>query len=293
MTDSSSADRSNAFPDPRGESTLRTVLLVLQPYLEQLILIGGWVPYLYQRYGGFPEWRTQLSRTTELDLLIPGRLLSLSQLPLAEILSGAGFAAVPNTEGAIWERQSIESETVEFFTEHRGTAREVGRPAPIQGQTEVGAIQLTRLELLTARTRVLEVAPSREGDRLLEVRVPCLGGYVLNKALTFQDRLSVERSGLPKAAKDIVYIRDVMNGGEEVRAQVARDVSELARSKVVLRWTKTARNQLHQLIRRPSQVMEAAETQLSHREGSLSASAARADLNGHLEILVDLLGNRI
>lgn len=35
------------------EQTLRNVLHELRLYRPDLILIGGWVPYLYRHYGGF------------------------------------------------------------------------------------------------------------------------------------------------------------------------------------------------------------------------------------------------
>ncbi len=37
---------------------LRRVLWELRDYLPDLILIGGWVPYLYRRYGGLGTWRS-------------------------------------------------------------------------------------------------------------------------------------------------------------------------------------------------------------------------------------------
>lgn len=37
----------------RYEAALRRILHTLAPYGDDLVVIGGWVPYLYQRYGGF------------------------------------------------------------------------------------------------------------------------------------------------------------------------------------------------------------------------------------------------
>lgn len=38
------------------------VLAALRPYLPDIVLIGGWVPELYRRYGGL-SWEGRLSRT--------------------------------------------------------------------------------------------------------------------------------------------------------------------------------------------------------------------------------------
>jgi hypothetical protein len=48
----------------RLERGLRSVLWELRDYLPDLVLIGGWVPHLHRRYGGFPEWRGELSLTS-------------------------------------------------------------------------------------------------------------------------------------------------------------------------------------------------------------------------------------
>ncbi|MDP9200419.1 MAG: hypothetical protein M3P26_00600 [Gemmatimonadota bacterium] len=42
---------------------LQRVLVALGPYRDDVILIGGWVPYLYQRFGGFSHWEVDIART--------------------------------------------------------------------------------------------------------------------------------------------------------------------------------------------------------------------------------------
>jgi hypothetical protein len=31
-------------------------------YPSVIVIIGGWVPYLYKRYGGFESWQSETSR---------------------------------------------------------------------------------------------------------------------------------------------------------------------------------------------------------------------------------------
>lgn len=52
------------------ECPLRQTLWVLREYLPELVLIGGWVPELYRRYGGFAGWSSRSSYTTKLDVLV-------------------------------------------------------------------------------------------------------------------------------------------------------------------------------------------------------------------------------
>lgn len=145
------------------------MLAVLRPYREDLILIGGWVPYLYQRFGGFPGWRAEIARTVELDLIVPSSLDRAKRRPLAEILGKAGFTCTPGGSGAYWIRDGAADEIIEFFTVHRGTARQIGNPRQIPGQTDLAAISLTHLTLLTDETRSLTIGGNKENE--ITVRV--------------------------------------------------------------------------------------------------------------------------
>lgn len=51
------------------ERPLRTILWELRPYLEDLVVVGGWVPYLYRHYGGFSDWRSDPPFTRDDALL--------------------------------------------------------------------------------------------------------------------------------------------------------------------------------------------------------------------------------
>lgn len=267
---------------------LRRVLAALGPYREDLVLIGGWVPYLYQQFGGFPEWRVEIARTIELDLVVPSPLATEERQPLAEILVGAGFSAISRNEGAVWVREGAGDEMIEFFTAHHGTARQIGTPRPVAGQAALTAISLTHLALLTEETQALTIGAN--GGKELTVRVPTLGGYVLNKALTFMERLSASDHGVSKAAKDIAYIRDVMAGGERVRSQVRSDIEVLVKRVKSRRGEiRTARERLRQFSDGSSRVLDAAVSQVALQHRFSSDSAARADLVGNIEMLSVLL----
>lgn len=45
----------------RYERALRRILFELRPYRDEIVVIGGWVPYLYRRYGGFLMEREHLA----------------------------------------------------------------------------------------------------------------------------------------------------------------------------------------------------------------------------------------
>lgn len=53
------------------ERGLRNVLEILGDYTTDLVLVGGWVPYLHLRYGRGAVPSPHTSLTAEADLLIP------------------------------------------------------------------------------------------------------------------------------------------------------------------------------------------------------------------------------
>ena len=289
MTKNQGGEFDSALSHPASEGALRRVLTALGPYRKDLILIGGWVPYLYQRFGKFPEWKTGIARTIELDLAVPPNLSPADRPPLATILSTAGFSPVPANSGAIWIRDDADDEMIEFFTAHQGTARQIGKARSITGQSDLAAISLTHLSLLTEETRTLEIGASSDGATLF-VRVPSLGGYVLNKAVTFTDRLSTSDGGVLKAGKDIGYLRNVMAGGEKVRDQVRTDIAQLAKRSISpMNLVATAEDRVRRLTNDPGGALDAAVSQLQEQHRWPSESAAKADLLGYIEILADLL----
>ena len=53
-------------------SLLKT-LAVLKPYMEEIVIVGGWVPVLYRRYGHVPS-RHPSVRTMDIDVVVPRHL---------------------------------------------------------------------------------------------------------------------------------------------------------------------------------------------------------------------------
>jgi hypothetical protein len=216
---------------PDFEHTLRMILADLQPYRSDLILIGGWVPYLYRRYGGFASWGGEDTLTFELDVLV-GRPLPPGGRPgLADVLGSAGFRPVSRgIPAAVWERDIDAGERIEFITVHRGTAKGEGNVVPLAEQPGIGAIPLTELEVIRSHTRIL-VLPPLHGFGAMDVQVPTLGAYVVNKALTFMRRQTrTDEAGVPKLAKDLLYLRDLAAAGDEVVAAIEADLEVIARS---------------------------------------------------------------
>lgn len=197
----------------------------------------------------------------------------------------------------MWVRDMAAGEKIEFLVEHRGPALRKGDSVPVGGQEGVAAIPLPNLDLLE-NTRSLRVpAGALEGtDQWLEVRVPMLGAYVVNKAATFMQRgdLRDERN-VPKLAKDLLYLRDLMAAGREVVASIEADIAKLSgedgRTRALVR---TGANHLGlalggALSRRLPEVAE----MLLEREPGRSEDEALADVRGHLTDLQEILAEHM
>jgi hypothetical protein len=212
------------------EQTLRNVLHELRLYRPDLILIGGWVPYLYRHYGGLDPSSDEDTLTFELDVLVPRPLPSEGRPLLAEVLRHSAFRPEGGSLPAVWVRDLNAGEKIEFLTPHRGTAHGQGRVVAVPEQPGLGAIPLAELDVMVRHTRTLTLPP-RAGSPAVEVQVPTLGAYVVNKGLTFlRRRPRTGEPGVPKLAKDLLYLRDLAASGDAVITAVTRDLDAIAQS---------------------------------------------------------------
>ena len=285
------------------EHSLQRILWELRPYLGDIVVIGGWVPYLYQRYGGFAAWSGHLSLTAEVDVLVPRELPPGDRPPIPTILESAGFTPTEATpQAAVWTNDPERGEKVEFLVPHVGTYQTLGKVVPIGAQRGMGAVALTALDVMQRHTRVLPVlARAPDGTQSpVDLRVPLLGAYVLNKAATFQNRRSlaaVPGAGVrtnPKKAKDLLYLRDLMHAGAEVVAAIERDIEAILEQDTEAQdVVDTAANNLDGTTRTASPdqvaVMGEAGAMLVEREPGTSHAAATANVTGHLTDLAGIL----
>jgi hypothetical protein len=272
------------------ESGLLVVLRALRPYLPQLVLIGGWVPYLYKRYGGIGDWTGHLSLTVEADVLIPRELPAESRPSIADALRAAGFRPEEGRFDVVWAGDPLRGERVEFLVPHSGTQRDISRATSIRGQAGVAAWALDRLTILQKNTSTMVVPTGMpEPDAQLFVRVPRLTAYLIQKAATFVNRLVVPDSGRQKAAKDLLYIRDVLGAGDPVVAHVRAEIVELARDRDVLELAGKGAQNLEGVVRGAMRSLIAdAAAMRQEREPATSRLAATAEMEGRLRDAIQL-----
>lgn len=283
----------------RLERGLRSVLWALRDYLPDLVLIGGWVPHLHRRYGPFPEWRGELSLTSELDVLVD-RLLPRGERPsLPEVLKEARFEQAPGSHvNAVWARSLDTGEMIEFLAPFAGRMRAGEVTIPVPGHPGLTAIPLHYIDFLARYTTALRVpVVGHAAEAVLEVRVPTLGAYAVNKAYTFSRRGNAAKADeASKAAKDLLYLHDLMAAGPAVAEQIERDVAAVAAGPVAdTEQVRGAVNHLNLALHGGPLGRHLTHTvsMLLERQGESNPRAAMARLRGHLLDLHEILSSAI
>jgi hypothetical protein len=194
---------------------------------------------------------------------------------------------------AVWAKEPEAGEKIEFLISHSGTFRTLGEVRAIADQPGLGAIALDGLWLLRQHAAVLAVRIIGGNDEkdTLNVFVPRLGAYTVNKAASFSKRLDVRGGSNPKRAKDLVYVRDLMAAGGDVVTRIADDIADIVqserRSSLYLRG---AASNVDLLVRGSwADEMAEAAAMLLERDGITSIEAALADIRGYITDLGDLL----
>lgn len=273
--------------DIEGLPELLTTLWSLREYLPQLTLIGGWVPELYRRYAGFSEWSSGRSRTREADILIGLRVERGERPKIAQALRSAGFRPIrQETMPAVWLSEKDEANKIEFLTGLDTPAMRQASRVPVDDQPGIGALALPGdLNLLERHSRFLDISwLEGEEEWRIAVKVPELAAFVIKKTLTSRRRPSASGAE-DKAAKDLLYIRDLSAAGKEVISEIARGLPAIAADEAGRRQVARAA----EILSTPVVSEMAAVARMLVERDRISATDARADVLGHLRDVSDML----
>jgi len=270
------------------QAVLFPILNELRDYLPHIVLIGGWVPFLHRHFGGAGEWEKDPVSTVELDVLLPDAPSAGHPGDLLKTLLGAGFRAVDkNSPPAVWERDTVRGERIEFFLGHSGPAKLVGVVGAVPGEAGVGALKLEGMQFLREQAVELPVraeANSPSTDTLL-VRVPSLPAFLIHKGSIF-----FRRSEREKRAKDLLYIVELMSEGGSLVEGIEVGIQALCRdSGEGASVARTARNNVSlALTQTEGDLIPLVSDALAVRTG-WSVPLARARARGFLQDFVDLI----
>jgi hypothetical protein len=193
--------------DDFARGLLKT-LAVLRPYLPQIVIGGGWVPFLYYRYLAKNHEHTPVL-TRDIDFMVGHQIPIVGPQTINEILTkeaklttafkNLDNPAVIHYEGTI---DDVEVE-IEFLTDQTGSQEE--RVLVVQKGLHAEALRY--VSIIVENTLLLKInnAESAQGDDPLIVQVPKPAAYIFQKGLSFPARRDKQ-----KASKDLYYIFDIL-----------------------------------------------------------------------------------
>jgi len=210
--------------------SLYKALDVLKPYLGQIVLVGGWVPVIYRKYGNMGA-RHPSVRTTDIDIAVP-RTIPAAGLPtLDSLLVDAGYRVkiLGSYGGAVKYEMETPPSEIEFITP------EIGRPGQpsVSVQNGLQAQALRYVEILLENTRKITIS---EHKFTAMVKVPSPAAFIFQKSLTLPDRHT-------KHAKDLYYIFDIIDSTPEMMGEVLVEMKAI-QSKYVGSWARKCSNNL-------------------------------------------------
>jgi hypothetical protein len=188
----------------RAAEQFARVIIEMAPYADEIVFVGGWVHALYLAEAN----ETEAIGTEDIDITIPGTLLTRDRPTLLELAARAGFERDPISEmegvapWMVYTNEQGETIPIDFLTE--GDSR---LPVPIVGQPGLSAQGYPGQNVLLQNTRPMSVG--KEVHALLDppriIRVPMLGAYVLQKGISSSTRIH-----RVKRAKDLAYIHEIV-----------------------------------------------------------------------------------
>jgi hypothetical protein len=202
------------------DPTLLIGLGALEPYLADIVIVGGWVPYLYALHQG--TVRSNPPRTTDIDIAVPRSLPSRGS-SIDELLSQAGFECefrsrdVPPITAYVARRGDDDVE-IEFITDAPGAEAGV-----VEIQDGLTAQELHYVRLLLENTWTIDLAKLIHAGAGHEVRVPTPAAFIMHKGLVYR-----KRTDQLKKEKDLYYIFYVVDTFVGWHDWIRSDLSTLA-----------------------------------------------------------------
>ena len=213
--------------DPFTYEFLR-VLLALEDYLPNTVLIGGCAAFVYSKYMFEKPLGQAPIYTNDLDLLVQNDI-PVSRRSILSLMEEAGFAG-----------RALESRHTQYFKfeSSLGTGFEVEflTPAPSREHGETIVVQggiraqiLDGLELFLTNDTEVRISDTSEDITVdLTVRVPTPGAFVLNKIQSYLDPI-----GDTVRAKDIYYVFYVLRNLPIGKQAIVADVKRCGNTQVL------------------------------------------------------------
>ena len=226
----------------RLDPVLAHGLAAIEPYLDVVVVAGGWVPHIYELlYDATTAGRSP--RTRDIDLAVP-RSVPVRSQSIDELLKAADFRcefhsldSPPVTKYVA--TQGEDEIEIEFITDAPGSSE-----AAVMVQPDLTAQELHYVGLMLDGPWPVDLGGLTDGDVDWTILVPRPGAFVFHKSLVFKNR----RDRL-KAEKDLYYIFFVLDTFPEWRQAIDAELERLAAQKPA--WFKKSLKNLSAMFHSP------------------------------------------
>ena len=196
-------------------------LKALQPYLDDMVIAGGWVPYLYAAHER-PAAEAITLKTRDLDVAVarhvPERGRSIDHL-LEEAGFTCEFRSLENPPVTAYVATHAGDEIeIEFITSAKGSSKGVRSV-----QSGLTAQELHYVDLLLANKWFLLLDVLSDGELHGRVWVPTPAAFTFHKGLVYK-----KRTDRLKSEKDLYYIFYVLDGFRAWHEWMRAEMPELA-----------------------------------------------------------------
>lgn len=222
-------------------------LVILRSYLSEIVIGGGWVPFLYYRYL-VGDRNHDPVLTSDIDLMVKHHVPIFGSKTIDDLLTEANLEAkfkTLDTPPIIHYEGTIEGVNVEieFLTDQTGSRQDT----VLEVQKGLHAEALRYVSILVENTRELiidDVGMMKDAVPII-VQVPTPAAYIFQKGLSFTRR----RDKL-KASKDLYYIFDLLAGLPGIQDKMLADFETF--SKKHAEWFRKFFSNLRTCFESPS-----------------------------------------
>jgi len=198
-----------------AKKVLFSLLDALRPYLNDIVIVGGWVPQIH-------AWQEEGSEihvhSFDVDAALDRKKLPTRRgESITDLLTKKGFAHERSPGGMlgggggkggatpsrfVYRKGKVEV-PVEFIAPQRGSGKDIG--VNVQRGFVVQALRYTDIALETTLEVELKGEDLDGVVREVKFKVPTLAAYVYAKGLIYPKREEVEKRG-----KDLAYIYEIL-----------------------------------------------------------------------------------
>jgi hypothetical protein len=211
--------------DPFITGFLKT-LWILRDYLPEIVVGGGWVPFIYYRYL-LKDKEHEPIYTRDIDFMVQTQVPVIGSKTVDQLLVEAGFKAIFKSrdipplvhyEGNI---DGLDVE-IEFLTDQKGSRPEL--ILKVQNGLHAEALRFISIVVENTIEVTIDDIFSEADPSALKVKVPTPSAYIFHKGLVFMRRRDRE-----KRAKDLYYIFDIITGCGQIKPDIIAGLEELSK----------------------------------------------------------------